>query len=439
MKNGRGSEEMEELVQQAIKDITYRSENFPEEPFRIICENKEAAVPYLRAAIEKAVSERDDLDEDYQLHFYALHLLAQFQEKTCFPQIMEMASLPCEVIDYLIGDTITSSLPDVLYNTYNGDFESLKRAVKDPDIDDYVRGSMLKAMGQLFLDGNLNTEEWKEFIRGIVYEEDEIGDFIYTELASVICECHMVDMLPEIRRLYDDRRIDESCIGEYDSCVDTMFRYEDYICKAPVNAADMLRGWDMFEQGPQKEWSEKDLKKLLRAEMADSTEHKIKIGRNDPCPCGSGKKYKKCCLNKTQTPVDLIESVQEKEKWLRYYPAALKEREEGRIYLEDYFDPDSIEIDKLIYLALNYRDHSIWDREPEEAEEKRKRVYLSEAFSKFTKKIEKENINKFQEYDEKFSIHYQCAEWFEPLLRLLKKAGEDAAYKEVLEFRRKMR
>jgi preprotein translocase subunit SecA len=24
---------------------------------------------------------------------------------------------------------------------------------------------------------------------------------------------------------------------------------------------------------------------------------KVKIKRNDPCPCGSGKKYKKCCLN----------------------------------------------------------------------------------------------------------------------------------------------
>ncbi|MBN1891520.1 MAG: SEC-C domain-containing protein [Clostridiales bacterium] len=23
-----------------------------------------------------------------------------------------------------------------------------------------------------------------------------------------------------------------------------------------------------------------------------------KIGRNDPCPCGSGKKYKQCCMNK---------------------------------------------------------------------------------------------------------------------------------------------
>lgn len=22
-----------------------------------------------------------------------------------------------------------------------------------------------------------------------------------------------------------------------------------------------------------------------------------RVGRNDPCPCGSGKKFKKCCLN----------------------------------------------------------------------------------------------------------------------------------------------
>lgn len=26
--------------------------------------------------------------------------------------------------------------------------------------------------------------------------------------------------------------------------------------------------------------------------------HNAKLGRNDPCPCGSGEKYKKCCLNK---------------------------------------------------------------------------------------------------------------------------------------------
>lgn len=33
-------------------------------------------------------------------------------------------------------------------------------------------------------------------------------------------------------------------------------------------------------------------------EKVEKVNHKGKIGRNDPCPCGSGKKYKKCCLNK---------------------------------------------------------------------------------------------------------------------------------------------
>ena len=28
----------------------------------------------------------------------------------------------------------------------------------------------------------------------------------------------------------------------------------------------------------------------------------MKIGRNHPCPCGSGKKYKNCCLNRKMTP-----------------------------------------------------------------------------------------------------------------------------------------
>jgi preprotein translocase subunit SecA len=36
-----------------------------------------------------------------------------------------------------------------------------------------------------------------------------------------------------------------------------------------------------------------------RMQSSAGTQHTIKsdkkVGRNDPCPCGSGKKYKKCC------------------------------------------------------------------------------------------------------------------------------------------------
>ena len=32
----------------------------------------------------------------------------------------------------------------------------------------------------------------------------------------------------------------------------------------------------------------------------------MKISRNAPCPCGSGKKYKKCCLGKENVSDDLL-------------------------------------------------------------------------------------------------------------------------------------
>jgi hypothetical protein len=44
------------------------------------------------------------------------------------------------------------------------------------------------------------------------------------------------------------------------------------------------------------------------------------VGRNDPCPCGSGKKYKKCCLGK--------------ENWSSYR-SILHLEEEAKISISD--------------------------------------------------------------------------------------------------------
>ena len=43
-------------------------------------------------------------------------------------------------------------------------------------------------------------------------------------------------------------------------------------------------------------FSEEEMKALYKEQRDSGTVRKPKkIGRNDPCPCGSGKKYKKCC------------------------------------------------------------------------------------------------------------------------------------------------
>lgn len=36
--------------------------------------------------------------------------------------------------------------------------------------------------------------------------------------------------------------------------------------------------------------------KGFKTKPSEEYEKPKKVGRNDPCPCGSGKKYKKCCL-----------------------------------------------------------------------------------------------------------------------------------------------
>jgi preprotein translocase subunit SecA len=52
------------------------------------------------------------------------------------------------------------------------------------------------------------------------------------------------------------------------------------------------------------EFQRKKRRELEQARLAGSGDYQpvqqvvrsgVKVGRNDPCPCGSGKKYKKCC------------------------------------------------------------------------------------------------------------------------------------------------
>jgi methionyl aminopeptidase len=71
----------------------------------------------------------------------------------------------------------------------------------------------------------------------------------------------------------------------------------------------------------------------LRINMKTRT---LKIGRNDPCPCGSGLKYKKCCLSQSMTPNRDIEALYSKKYGIRLKKERDIEaiRKAGRLVLE---------------------------------------------------------------------------------------------------------
>lgn len=424
-------------VQKAVEEITYISKPLPREAFRIITSNKEEAVPYLREAVEFAIRKGMALDENYQLHFYALYLLGELRDKDSFSKIVELVSLPRDTVDYLIGDCITTDLKNILYSTYDGNIALLKNAIQNRDIDEYVRSSMLDVMGQLYLDGTLEENEWKAFLKENVHSGREY-EYVYNAIGDTLCRCHFIDMLPEIRYMFDNDLIDEFSMGKYDSYVDAMFQYLEYkknFCNASIHAADTLQNWTSFSESEYEAPSARDFGKILNRLDREWNQpiRKGKIGRNDPCPCGSGKKYKQCCLNKPKEAIDLIESPEERGKWLKDYPYTGSERIDGRIYLADYFDETSIETDKILYLALMNRPGFIWRRD-KEAEEKRTKEYLYLAFQKCMERMEREQIPTIAEYDEKYSIHYRCEEWMGELRGLLQKNNDMERYEQVGKF-----
>ena len=64
--------------------------------------------------------------------------------------------------------------------------------------------------------------------------------------------------------------------------------------------------------------------------------------------------------------------------------------------------------------------------------------YLTAAWDRFVETVEKEGITSFSEYDEKYSIHYSCAEWTDALKELLREQDDYKYLISVSDFCRKM-
>ena len=68
----------------------------------------------------------------------------------------------------------------------------------------------------------------------------------------------------------------------------TLFKKVKLVLKDRVYIERLKRHYKLFRA---------EIDKESRMQQALTERKKEKTGRNDPCPCGSGKKYKKCCLS----------------------------------------------------------------------------------------------------------------------------------------------
>ena len=136
---------------------------------------------------------------------------------------------------------------------------------------------------------------YKSLFRGKLEREPSM---VWNVLVSCCCYLHPKEVYEDIKKAYKEFLVDPCFINlkeveEYlDMNQDEIFYKlkNDVHYKFIDDTISDMEWWACFQ--PEKKVKTKPLKSL--STKAKSKKRK-KIGRNDPCPCGSGKKYKKCC------------------------------------------------------------------------------------------------------------------------------------------------
>jgi hypothetical protein len=262
----------------------------------------------LRAVLARVIAEPEVCEADENLLFWGIHVMGAVRDEVAFPDVLRLLSLPFDRIDLLLGDAITTTLPKILAGTFNGDHAALMAFIEQPEVDGFVRSSAMEALAFLTFDGRIDMATTEDFLRR-VYERrpfDETGTVAWSW--ALACALLGLDsMVPLVESAYADGVMDGQ-ISDYAGwakiLADAHERptdvarfhdegagyfddlYSDMQWIADPDADDVAD--DSFDEEPAWLSPPEPVRNPLRH-----------VGRNDPCPCGSGKKYKKCCLNNT--------------------------------------------------------------------------------------------------------------------------------------------
>jgi hypothetical protein len=435
-----------------IEALTVFTPRFPGEALSEALRRREELSPRLLDSLDYVAGNVKTLMEEnspYHLHFFAVFLLARFREQRAFPKLVRFLHNNSDELDFILGDILTDDYPAVLCSTYNGNISLLQEVIENEACYEFARFAAVKAYGYIVRDGRISRDEMVDYFRRVIRGLKD-GDIEGANaVADTIVDEHIFELLPEVKNLYDRDLVSHFICGAYDSYINHLFSYTYDDNKKIHIDDDVIAGigkWACYTPETPPEPGPKPADPPS-APAGTELKTKKKIGRNDPCPCGSGKKYKKCCLPKGITfkeetakgedaaipkstgdiGLNLRELYDDRKPYnlLSGYPGLDPAVKEGERKFADFFKPRAIEIDIPVYKALHHRAIPIWIRRNHEREDRERIGLLLEAFTLFTQTCARDGIDSFDAFDGKYMVHYHASDWIAGLRNLLEKYEDD--------------
>jgi hypothetical protein len=276
---------------------------------------------FIRRLDSLAENAESDFEIDSNLPFIAAYFFAEFQVKEGFPVLLRFLSLPEDVVDNLFGDMVTEHL-SYLFARIMPSLSDLDTIIADQRIDPFIRSSAAGCIQELGADGLLSRPEAIALLLGHLRRVTESDDdpTLAEMLVTYLADCGADpdnEIISEADRLYD---VFESIITpeEMTHCAQNpdeeweqtlKIRREGRLATTTEAVAYWQRQWQPRAESPWitrlaeiteeidpfHDFSMDDDPRDAPIESAPIYREQNRIGRNDPCFCGSGKKFKKCC------------------------------------------------------------------------------------------------------------------------------------------------
>jgi hypothetical protein len=251
---------------------------------------------------------------EWFLTIFSIYTLAYFRDVSAQELILRICKQPIEYTEELLGDGITENLHRILASTFSGDFESYKSIILNRQLDQYVRASVFRTFIVLYHWKSIPRENFVDFVIEILDSTPQDDTTVLIELEDACYILKDEQLLVMLTQIVDPRELEVSFSGnkairaEFPIESQKRIKYVEessFYDHVPSPTVEMS-SWSGF-----KEEKYNQSNKLKRKVMPKTDESIFgfdlnsisplervgpKLGRNDPCYCLSGKKFKKCCL-----------------------------------------------------------------------------------------------------------------------------------------------
>jgi hypothetical protein len=145
-------------------------------------------------------------------------------------------------------------------------------------------------------------KEVLEFYAKSVPEDNVVDSLLIAIMISHLVDLRAVDLLPLIEQLHKLGYVEEELNGNMDMVREKIEYSDPDMDYVKWELLPMEEHYEIIAElvavdtgfGEQTLYPAFDSNGL--STRSEPLVKEKKVGRNDPCPCGSGKKYKKCCI-----------------------------------------------------------------------------------------------------------------------------------------------